>query len=252
MISYQELNGREERSTVFIVGAGPQLGKLPPHLLDALSNRPAIGVNLSQYMFRPRYFLSSYAEHHILARHRVDDGLHIHLHATYGPPVLDYLMVLKRKTFRPGMTLPRRLKGPEPILVTMRNVCLAATHLALILGAKRIAYVGVEQENELHFYHHNHAARRAIEEDLDLLLRYEHIPREFNYRSYDVIRKLLQADPEVLASRPFGARQEATFAAFFEQLSGLGVEIVSTTPSGVTIDAGASYLPIEECLRLSN
>ena len=250
-MDYHDLNGRERGETVFIIGAGPQLGLLPDDVLAALSDRPTIGVNLTQYRVRPRYFLSSYAEQHILARHRAPDAIQIHVSDVYGPPVLDYLLVLKRQLFEPETTLPPALAGPEPALVTKGNICLAATHLALVFGAKAIVYVGVEQENSLHFYHMNPAAREAIDGDIEILRRYDHIPREFKYRTYHVVRDLLEADPAVLAETPFVARQEALFAEYFRQLGEFGISVFSSTSSGVAIDAGAAYLPIDQCLALS-
>lgn len=249
-MNYLDLNDREAGSTVFIIGAGPQLARLPGPVLDELSRRPNICVNLTQYKVTPRYFLSAYIDHHILARARSDQAVHLHMRPVDEPALLDFILPLQRRRFQPGDRLHRRL-GPEtPFVYTMRNVALGATHLAFILGARRIAFVGVEQENSAHFYDYDDKSRRLIERDLEILKQFPDIGRDHAYSAYDLIRAALQTPREDLEAQPFRERHTAIFAEFLEQLAAADVAIYSTVEESVLSAAGAPYLPVEDCLAL--
>lgn len=249
-MNYLDLNDREAGSTVFIVGAGPQLARLPAPILDELSRRPTICVNLTQYKVRPRYFLSAYVDRHILARARSENTIHLHIRRVDAPPLLDYLLPLQRRRFEPGDRLHRRLSPDRPFVYTMRNVALAATHVAFILGAKRIAFVGVEQENSAHFYDYDEASRRLIESDIEMLKEYPDIERDHGYATYDILRSAFRTPRWVLEAEPFRERHTAIFAAYLQQLAASRIDIYSTAEQSVLCAAGAPYLAIEDCLAL--
>ncbi len=249
-MNYLDLNDREAGSTVFIVGAGPQLARLPETILDELSRRPTIGVNLTQYKVKPRYFISAYVDHHILARARTEQAVHLHMRLVDEPALLDFLLPLLRRRFALGDRLHKRLSPDLPFIYTMRNVALAATHLAFILGARRVVFVGVEQENAAHFYDYDDESRRLIEQDLEILKEYPDIDRDHSYTTYDVLRAALQTPRETLEAEPFRERHTAIFAEYREQLAAAGVDIYSTAEESVLCTAGAPYLPIEDCLAL--
>lgn len=249
-MNHLDLNNREKGATLFVVGAGPQLATLDQSVLDELSRRPTIGVNLTQYMIKPRYFVSAYVEHHILARIHAPDAVSIHMRPVFEPPLLDFLLPVRRTRFAPGMVLHTDLDAEDPVVVTRRNVALGATHLALILGARKVVFIAVEQDNASHFYDELETVRAQIRADLELLKGYGDVPRDHSYSSYDIVTEALDSRPEDLRARPFGEDHSEIFAEYFSQLRGHGLEIYSASAAGVVNRAGAIGLTIEQSLDL--
>jgi hypothetical protein len=118
------------------------------------------------YRLRPTYFLSAYIGEVMLAARRVPDVTLLHMRQVYEPPLIPGVLRLRRDIFDPKVGLPRRLVAPEPIVFTKMNVALGATHLAYMMGAARIVYVGVEQRNQLHFYNFDPATKEDLRADL--------------------------------------------------------------------------------------
>src|SRR5262245_38147212 len=135
----QRLNGRHEGATIFIVGSGPQLGSLTAQQRATLSaDAVTIGVNRTQYAIRLRYFLSAYPAEVLLARLRCPTACALHMRRAYEAPVIRGALTVGRRPFKPGAGLPVRFDDTDaPTLLTLRNVALGATHLAVILGARR-------------------------------------------------------------------------------------------------------------------
>lgn len=235
------MNGRHEGETVFITGAGPQLAKLSREEVRALERSITIGVNLTQYVVRPTYFLSAYLEHVELARHRSPDSVLIHMRPEYAPPLRPYILAMKRHQFEPGEKLPDALDPAEPTLFTRFNVILGATHLAYVMGAARIVYVGVEQRNAVHFYSVDARLRDQIRADLDLLPPHHGDATDHPYFIHDRLKDRLSQSNETLSARPFYQDDHTpTFAAYFKQLREDGLEICTTTADSVIRDAGGT------------
>jgi hypothetical protein len=157
-------------------------------------------------------------------------------------------MPLKRQLFDPANGLTDRFRAPEPILFTKRNVALGATHLAHILGARRIAYLGVEQRIQLHFWHLRPEIIPVMREDLEILRDVPFLTIDHPYATYEgAVAKIARTACECM--KPFhGESHEETFREYFEILRAKGVEIVSTVADSVVCDAGAEFIPLSELL----
>jgi hypothetical protein len=118
------------------------------------------------------------------------------------------------------------------------------------MGAKNIAYVGVEQEDAAHFYDYNEPVKRLIASDIEILREHDEVVRDHGYSSYEWLKELLAASRADLEAKPFPERHQNVFEEYFRQLSALGINVYSASPSGVTLAAGAVYLPVEECFAL--
>ncbi len=249
-VHHLDLNHREEGATVFIVGAGPQLATLSREMLAELSRRPTIGVNLTQHMVAPSYFISAYLDHHIMARLRAPDAVFIHMRPVLAPPPLDFLLPVRRQRFDPGMILHAELDAEDPLIITRRNVALGATHLALILGARNIVYIGVEQDNASHFYDELEPVKALIRADLEVLKDYRDLPRDHGYTTSEIVTAALETPPHELRAQPFGEDHTDVFAEYFRQIRGHGGAIYSASASGVVNRAGAEPVTIEQSLDL--
>jgi len=243
-----DLNDRHAGNTVFVVGAGPQLAAVSPEQLRQLESQPVIAVNKVFYRLRPRYFLSAYIGEIMLAIRRIPDATLLHMRPTLEAPLLPGIATVRRMVFEPGMPLPRRFEAEQPTLLTRMNVALAATHLAYIMGAGRIVYLGVEQRNQLHFWHFDDHCRRLIRDDLisrgdQDILRIDH-----NYASLTHDLEALDRPAEDCMKPFYSVDHTPTFAAYFDILRRDGVDIIATTAESVVADAGARVVSLDAIL----
>ena len=242
------LNDRHVGTTVFVVGAGPQLAAVGAEQLRQLEAQPVIAVNKVFYRLRPRYFLSAYIGELMLALRRIPEATLLHMRLTYSAPLLPGISALRRMIFNPGDAIPRRFDAEQPTLLTRKNVALAATHLAYIMGAKRIVYLGVEQRNQLHFWHFDDDCRRLIRDDIvsrgdSDILRSDH--------PYASLAHDLEAldRPAADCMKPFyEVDHTPTFSAYFDILRENGVDVVATTAESVVADAGARVMALDDVL----
>lgn len=243
-----DLNGRESDETVFIIGASAQLNSLTPPQLRALGGRPTIGVNRTQFAVHLTYFLSAYPHEVHLARSHSPRVTAINMRPTLEPPLIRGTISLKRVEHSIGDTLPPSLQRPEPALHTRRNVALGATHLALILGARRVVYVGVQQTNKLHFWDEKRELRDMIARKLksvpSSLFSVDH-----HYSSREEILARLRTPVAELAEKQFYEwSHRETFEDYFHALRTHGVLTFATTEDSVVAAAGAPVVTLDEAL----
>ena len=231
-----------------MIGAGPQLAHIPDDQLRRLEQLPTIGVNKTFYQLKLTYFLSAYIGEVILAAHRIPTSTLLHMRPVYEPPLIDGILPLRRELFDASTGLTTTLLPPEPTLFTKRNVALGATHLAYVMGAKRVVYIGVEQRNQVHFWHHMPAVKATIRQDVELLRDVPFLTIDHPYATYE-----LQVDqmerPMSTFMKPFYEESHAeSFREYFSILNEAGVEFVTTVKDSVVSDAGASYMELSELL----
>lgn len=244
------LNGRHAGETIFILGSGPQLGDLTAEQRAALSGRVTIGVNRTQYVQPPTYFLSAYPSEVLLAQVHPADMTLIHMRPEYGAPVIRGAITLQRRGFPSSPVLPTRLEDVPPYVVTYRNVALGATNLAMIMGAARIVYVGVEQQSAVHYYDTRADLRARILQDLTGIASKDVFTLDHPHATFEHFRTTLLKEPEPMAAEEFWPFSFApTFRAYFEQIRRHGVEPVATLRESVGFEAGASLQSLDEALE---
>lgn len=246
----EALNGRHTGETVFILGSGPQLGSLSAEQRAALAGRITIGVNRTQYVQPPTYFLSAYPSEVLLAQVHPAPMTLIHMRPGYGAPVIRGAITLQRRGFPSNPVLPTSLTGAPPYVVTYRNVALGATNLAMIMGAARIVYVGVEQQSALHYYDTQAELRGRILRDLMSIASKDVFTLDHPHATFEHMREGLLKEPEPMAATEFWPFSFApTFRAYFEQIRQHGVEPVATLRESVVFEAGASLQGLDDALR---
>ena len=244
----RRLVGQERGNTVFIIGSGPQLNDLSVEERRVLEAHPTIGVNRTQYALKPKYFLSAYPAEVLLARKALGRGTRIiHMRPTYEAPMFKNIYTVRRESHVIGSPLPTEFGHPIPTLKTLRNVVLGATHLAFILGAARIAYVGVEQTNSLHYYDLRPELRQQIIADLRSLASNDLFTVDHPYATLTALEEALTVPPDELRQSAFYvASHVETFADYFRYLRAQGVEVYATITPSVIHQAGAPLAGICE------
>jgi hypothetical protein len=239
---------RHAGETVFVVGAGPQLATVRDRALERLHAVTTIAVNKVFFRFRPTYFLSAYVGEVLLAARRTPGSTLLHMRPVLEPSLVPGTIPLKREVFEHGMDLPRRLDPVSPTLLTRFNVALGATHLAYVLGARRIVFVGVEQRNQLHFWNFDEETRLDIRAALvdrgdPDLLRVDH-----PYASLAHDLAAVDRSPDDCMQPFYAVDHTPTFRAYFDILARNGVDVVATTAESVVADAGARVVCLDDVL----
>lgn len=244
------LNGRESGATVFIVGSGPQLNDLTREHHKALATVPTIGVNRTQYALRLSYFISAYPAEVILARmHCGSETTVIHLRPKLEHPLVRNTLTIRRVRHQQGQALETSFTAPDPTLHTFKNVALAATHFALVLGAARVVYLGVEQTSALHFYDLDPSLRRQMLADIRRIRARSILAADHPYATLDHLIDKLDNTPSELEARDFYVTSHRdTFREFFDELRRHGCEVFATKRNSVVAEAGADVVEIKEAL----
>lgn len=242
------LNGRHRGETIFIIGSGPQLASVREDLLFELNQMTTIAVNKAFFMVRPKYFLSAYIGEILLAAQQTRRTTILHMRPVYEPPLVKHVVPLRRVTFELGMELTPALDGLCPTLITKLNVALGATHLAYVLGARRIVYVGVEQKNQLHFWNFNEEARQKILAALIERGDPEILTIDHPYATLDRDLASVNRPSDECKGPFFQIDHTPTFKAYFDILLREGIEVIATTAQSVVADAGAQVIPLEKIL----
>jgi hypothetical protein len=245
----RDLEGKHAGETIFIVGAGPQLASIHHESLERLGSFTTIAVNKVFFRLRhPTYFLSAYIGEVMLAARRIPDSTILHMRPTYEPPLVYRVVPLMRQSFETGMELPRTFGPGAPTLLTKMNVALGATHLAYLLGARRIVFLGVEQRNQLHFYHFDEQARTDIRTAIADRGDPGFLDIDHPYASVGADLAELDRPIEECMDPFFSIDHTPTFKAYFDLLTSQGIDVVATKADSVVADAGARVAELEEIL----
>lgn len=241
--------------TIYVVGSGPSLKAFEPEWLAELGQLPSIGLNRSVYMVRTRYFLSSYISEIILAKKASPTTTHLHMRNRLTVPLVDDILTIKRRYTEDPHAIGRSWSRDEPMLCTRRNAVFAATHLALIMGATKVCYVGVEQRNGLHFYNIDPQMNERIFYDLvDVITQHRDIlGLDQGYENpHEMMRRHLES-PEVLKARTYfpidhGRLLEQWFAIMHKSFDAC---VTSANADSVVCDAGATHVPLSHSVEES-
>jgi hypothetical protein len=243
------LNDRHLGQTVFVVGGSPQLNRLTAEQLETLAHQPTIGLNRTHYRVRAPYFMSSYSQEVGIALLAGEADFVLHLCNTTRPTIPGSIAVFKRH-YDDARGLPRRLHGHRPTLFTTRNAALAATHLALVMGARRIVYLGLEQRARFYFYDEDPELRERIIADLARVREAGIYELDHPKSTFERHVGFLRAPIEELKARPyFHVDHTPTFRHYFDELDRYGVEPIATSEDSVVLDAGARYVPLDEAFE---
>ncbi|MFH1843931.1 MAG: sulfotransferase [bacterium] len=244
----RSLVGRHAGATAFICGTSPQLYHLTGEQKRRLGDHLVIGVNDAHYMLRPDYLLSAYYNRVAFARQQLDEAATvIHMRPIWAPPLGDGILSVRRRMFEGDLPVEF---GSPPTIRTCNNVILGATHLALILGAQRLVYLGMELSTRLHFYSHDPELRQALINDFARLpdCRYFGVDHDYERHSR-ITREVYGKSAEVLLSypNPFAPYDTAAgFCKYFAELNRRGVSYFATLDNSVLTEAGATFRPLDE------
>lgn len=229
---------------VFILGDAPQLLRLDDRMKMRLEREVTIGVNYTNLYIQPKYWIAGHLPH-VAHAARYGDPSTIKFYQKGLPhnrtwPKKANVVPIKAYVHNYGrpleveLTDERGISGGEQCL-------LSATHLALAMGASEIIYIGFEQANQAHFYnidrkimhrkkiHMNSLIKQYSKDTVD-----REMVRQINEHCSKVFKPL-----EKLSCQPFlGKPIEPKLRFYLLTAIKMGVQIVSTLPTGVIERAG--------------
>jgi hypothetical protein len=251
MVEFHPLNMKHSNEPVFVVGSGPQLADLTEHQIKQLRTRPSIGLNYTPFAVPTSYGLTSYPIVAVILKQHFPAMETILMRLGKRRPKFEGVTLLKKMWF--DGALEQTLFAKDPVIRTMRNVGLAATHLAMLMGASSIVYIGVEQNNHIHFFHCMPKARRRMANAVANIRSAR--DARFIQRIDHWIDKLLKEvnTPATSASLvKFSQGKEPPkdplFKAYFDIAKTRGINIYSTTKDSIVVRGGGEYRPLDEFL----
>jgi hypothetical protein len=250
---YHELHKRHAGKTIFLIGAGPSLGKYNSDLLQRLGERVCIGVNRTQYKVHLSYFVSSYLSEVLLALKRQPSVYAINTRPVQSTPPVAGIHPIRRIYSENVADFVATLSADDPHLVTRNNVMFLASNLALVMGAANIVYVGCEMRNGLHFYNEDDSILAEIITDLcSIVHEYKHLMgRDHPYENPRDIMRSLTTSADKLKSRPPKIDHAELLSKWIGRLKQeFGLGIYCCAYDSVFVDAGAGYVDLETALCL--
>jgi hypothetical protein len=154
--NYSDFNDVYKGKTIFIIGNGSDLLNLSKEFRDKLKNEVTIGTNASHLFLKNTSFhLSGHWIHLLFNKHygnvrdcRVFQGPHKAEFKYKDNNVID----LEANNVRSSLQSFIKPVSNNSPLIGAEQIGLSATHIAWILGAKKIVYVGFDCKSLDHYY----------------------------------------------------------------------------------------------------
>ena len=250
MLTLDQLTDRHKGETAYIIGNSPQLNELTPEQVEKISKGFSVGVNYSYLAFPTKYWICGHLPH---VRHcdRFGPREMIKFFQKGAPHDTTWecpnMNLIRAVVSTPGH-LPKSLPA-DGFISGGEQILVSSTHLAYLMGAKRIVYIGFDQKNYSHFYQEKPEYLEQLKKDFDILLEERsHEPQFVHELKVDVMAKIFKKKEEV-EKLPFpGEDITPKMRAHFDTLKNNGVEIISTIQDSLISRAGGEFHPLSEAV----
>lgn len=247
---YNDIHSGE---TIFILGNGRQLADISQDELLTLESKLTIGTNASYSIIQSPYYIAGHMSVMLLICNYTTKPSNKVFHGE--PQYYDFpkdwnlISIADKNIVGPPGYLPKPVDNSGP-LVGAENVGISATHLAHIMGAKRIVYVGFDFKSNLHFYNIRMDIFNTLKSSVESI-REMYIHDTFIYEDIGDYYKAAFRPLDVMGQLPFPTKYDHALNAFtghFNTLKSQGVEVISTLEDSIITEAGATYLPLNTLL----
>jgi len=152
----KDFNNKHLGETVYIIGCAPTLNNLSEREINFLNNSTTIGVNFSHLKIKLKYWIGGHIEQAVFALesnlpYNVPLFAHCDERVRYVTQVWDSDRIIPVNASMPKLPLSRHADEKED-LAGATSIVLSAIHLAYIMGASKVVFVGFEGKNASHFY----------------------------------------------------------------------------------------------------
>tara|TARA_R110001592_G_scaffold124003_8_gene332579 strand:- start:995 stop:1801 length:807 start_codon:yes stop_codon:yes gene_type:complete len=252
---------------IFVFGTGPTMNDVAREQLDYIEkNEISIGINYTPINFTPTYWLGgghatlvAFAIEHL--RETTQGFFHHDPGARHLYPKTEKIIFTEDQTVgHEQMPLP--IEREVNRIIGGHNILLSASHLAYIMGASEIIYIGFEQVNRLHFYNLWSEEKQKWFKNLlkDLSEKYntnsaivDCISEVLNTNEPDEQRWCHFKPVEVCKNLSFKEEGEKhhnypIFKNYVEQFKTMGIKVKTTATEGICLYAGAETIKLEDIL----
>ena len=260
---------------VFIFGTGPTLNDVTEEQVKRIEqNEVSMCINFSHIYLNPTYWLAGgHATQIAYAIEHLHSDATALFHCGFKDEAYQELRAIAstvpgRINFIQDQTVsfqkrPLTRRNVGNTIIGGHNIILSATHLAYLMGAKEIVFVGFEQTNRMHFYN---LWPDKKQEDFKKTLR--ELREKYNSCKaiVDCVGEILNVDEpdeqrwchfkpiEVcknLTFKPEGKNHHnyPIFKNYVEQLQEDGVRVYTTATEGICVDAGCEIVDLEDMLK---
>jgi len=260
-----EYNNIHPKKTIFIIGNGPQLGDLTPSQILQLEKSTTIGTNASYLSIESPYYIAGHISVMLLTCHFVSKPANRIFHGEPQhhpfPTEWNVTSIANINIVGPPGHFPKPIDLGGP-LVGAENVGLSATHLAHIMGASRIVYIGFDFKSNSHFYDTNLITYNKLKSDVEEILNiysydnfiHNDIIDYYNARNFkesltDERIAQLSNQPFLSSSTPVYNSMLEKFSSAFTTFKQQNIEIISTQEDSIITEAGGKFIPLDIILK---
>jgi len=277
-LQLNNFNNKHLGETIYIVGCAPHVNDLTSKQVESLRNKTVICVNHSFLKIEhPTYITTGHVDLMAYALEYTHKKILIFAHKSENTKSIEQIWnnqrVIPMWDLNPSVPLPRFIDEKNNINGSTSST-LSATHLAYIMGASKIIYVGFEETSQLHFYNTDKNIEAQMLSNIEKLLVSKKYWNPNNYTNswqgirskidvhsaFDVVLNRCQNAPdrqanlnrtiEDLKNSPFeraGCEQNTSnFSNYVSDLNKNGVETFTVALEGITIEAGCKQIDLHK------
>ena len=266
-LKLKDFSNKHLGKRIFIFGTGPTLNDVTKEQLDYIENNEiSIGVNYTPINLTPTYWIGgghatlvAFAIEHL--KESTQGFFHHDVGARYQYPETDKIVFAEDRVAK-NEDMPLPIDKKVDRIVGGHNILLCASHLAYIMGASEIIYIGFEQVNRLHFYNLWSEDRQQNFKNLllDLSKKYSYngsivkcISEVLDTKEPDEQRWCHFKPVEVCKNLTFKKEGKKhinyqIFKKYVEQFKSMGVKTKTTATEGICIYAGAEKINLEDII----
>jgi hypothetical protein len=276
-----DFNDKHLGETIYIVGSAPSVNKISKEQLEFFKDKTVIGVNFVHSKFKDlSYIVTGHIDSlaYALEYTRQDIPIFCHKspHTAYATEVWNNDRVVEVFDLNALPPLPRHADERSNIYGSI-SILLSATHLAYMMGAAKIVFIGFEERSQLHFYNVDRRLENEIISNIEKLLEsrkywnpthyspdWRGISNKINvHAALEVTLNKTVGVPHYqpqfnrskqdLISTPFGTvegqvQRTQYFAAYVQDLNRNGVQTLAIAEQGICLDANCDKISLEEII----
>jgi len=251
-----KLKDKHRGEVVFVIGGGPQLGKLSSRTLKWLENQTTIGCNQTIYYLKTTYWTTAHiiwAAFYHYHEAEMNGCVPIFMNPHSKEMTQPWMTEINFWTEFPFVTDEEIQKDNEKLLPTpelgpMRTETIKLIQLAVYIGAKKIICIGMEMNSFEHCYTNDEKRIVILKKDaIRAKGEFQFIPAD---DFIGVERTVLPNSAQLPFNRVDGGssvpfmKREAKYLDMV--LKKRGIKLVCAAKKSALIDAGIKYEEIEE------
>jgi len=258
MSDLRKFKDKHKGEILFIYGNSEELALLTPEQIKILEDNTSIGTNYSHEAVNSTYLMTGHQSHVLYAMEvrGVDNFDAVFFQSAKPNPIFKdkYDRVINLPC-DPDRNISGNISNDNQRLGGCSNIGTSATHMAHILGASKVVYIGFNQKNLSHFYNLNETYKESIIENINKIReKYKNVYPQKLFDDYTALINYMKPLEVVRKTRwesnPHNINNRNIFNTMFNTMKDHGTEIYSTFKDSVMTEAGAEYKTLDEILKI--